>query len=124
MVSTMAGIRAVTAPHCAKRRTMANTSNPVARLSDIADGTTKRVVIDGEAVLLCRAEGTLYAIEDVCTHDGGELDQGTLEGCRIECPRHGAYFDVRTGAALTLPAVVPVQTFPVRIDGDDVYVDV
>ncbi len=102
---------------------MANTSNPIARLSDITDGTTKRVVIDGEAVLLCKAEGVLYAIEDVCTHDGGELEQGTLEGCRIECPRHGAYFDVRTGEALTLPAVVPVQTFAVRIDGDDVFVD-
>lgn len=102
---------------------MAGTSKPVARFSDIADGTTKRIVFDGEGVLLCKCDGALYAIEDVCTHDGGELDQGTLEGCRIECPRHGAYFDVRTGEALTLPAVVPVRTFAVRIDGDDVYVE-
>ncbi|MDQ2908612.1 MAG: non-heme iron oxygenase ferredoxin subunit [Candidatus Eremiobacteraeota bacterium] len=102
---------------------MAETSKPVARVSDIPDGTTKRIEIDGEAVLLCKTDGALYAIEDVCTHDGGELEQGTLEGCRIECPRHGAYFDIRTGEALTLPAVVPVRTFPVRIAGDDVYVD-
>jgi 3-phenylpropionate/trans-cinnamate dioxygenase ferredoxin subunit len=102
---------------------MAGTSKPVARFSDIADGTTKRIVLDGEAVLLCKCDGALFAIEDVCTHDGGELDQGTLEGCRVECPRHGAYFDVRTGEALTLPAVVPVRTFAVRIDGDDVYVE-
>lgn len=108
----------------AKRYAMADGSKPIARVSDIADGTTKRVMTGGEAVLLCKCEGTLYAIEDVCTHDGGELEQGTLEGCRIECPRHGAYFDVRTGEALTLPAVVPVRTFPVRIEGDDVYVDV
>ncbi len=102
---------------------MAESSQPVARSSQIADGTTKRVEVDGQAVLLCKAEGRLYAIEDVCTHDGGELEQGTLEGCRIECPRHGAYFDVRTGAALTLPATEPVRTFPVRLEGDDIYVE-
>jgi len=73
--------------------------------------------------LLCNVAGTLYAIEDVCTHDGGELDQGELDGCRIMCPRHGAYFDVTTGAALTLPAIVPVETFPVRVEVDDVYVE-
>ncbi len=75
-------------------------------------------------MLLCNVDGALYAIEDVCTHDGGELDQGELDGCRIECPRHGAYFDVTTGAALTLPAILPVATFPVRVEGDDVFVDV
>ena len=73
--------------------------------------------------MLCNVAGTLYAIEAVCTHDGGELDQGELDGCRIMCPRHGAYFDVTTGAALTLPAIVPVETFPVRVEGDDVYVE-
>lgn len=102
---------------------MADASNPVAHASEITEGKTKRVEVGGEAVLLCKAEGKIYAIEDVCTHDGGELEQGTLEGCRIECPRHGAQFDVRTGEALTLPAVVPVRTFAVRTNGDDLYVD-
>jgi 3-phenylpropionate/trans-cinnamate dioxygenase ferredoxin subunit len=74
-------------------------------------------------ILLCNAGGQIYAIEDVCTHDGGPLDQGELEGECIVCPRHGATFDVRTGDALTLPAVVPVMTFPVSIEGDDVFVD-
>lgn len=96
----------------------------MARASDIALGATKRVVVDGVEVLLCNVDGNFYAIEDVCTHDGGALDQGELEGERIRCPRHGAYFDVRTGDALTLPAIVPVQTYSVRVDGDDVYVDV
>jgi 3-phenylpropionate/trans-cinnamate dioxygenase ferredoxin subunit len=81
------------------------------------------VTVDGTAVLLCNVGGTLYAIEDVCTHDGGELDQGELEGERIMCPRHGAYFDVKTGAALTLPAILPVRTFGVRVEGDDVYLE-
>ena len=74
--------------------------------------------------MLCNVAGTLYAIEDVCTHDGGELDQGELEGCRIMCPRHGAYFDVTTGAALTLPAILPVETFPVRVEAGEIFIEV
>lgn len=97
-------------------------SLPVAKKSEIAPGTTRRVVVDGTEVLLCNVEGEIYAIEDVCTHDGGELDQGELEGCRIMCPRHGAYFDVKTGAALTLPAILPVPTYEVRVEGDDIFV--
>ena len=73
-------------------------------------------------MLLCNVGGTFYAIEDVCSHDGGELDQGELEDCRIACPRHGAYFDVTTGAALTLPAVLPIRTFEVEVRGEDVNV--
>jgi 3-phenylpropionate/trans-cinnamate dioxygenase ferredoxin subunit len=97
--------------------------HPVASASSIAPGTTKRVVVDNVEVLLCNVEGTLYAVEDVCTHDGGPLDQGELSGCQIMCPRHGALFDVTTGAALTLPAVIALPTYPVRIEGDDVYVE-
>jgi 3-phenylpropionate/trans-cinnamate dioxygenase ferredoxin component len=96
----------------------------VAKVSEIAPGTTRRVFVDKTGVLLCNAEGSIYAIEDVCTHDGGPLDQGELEGECIVCPRHGATFDVRTGDALTLPAVLPVMTFPVEIKGDDIYVEV
>ncbi|HET9097185.1 MAG TPA: non-heme iron oxygenase ferredoxin subunit [Candidatus Baltobacteraceae bacterium] len=96
---------------------------PVAKTTDIAPGRTLRVVVDGTEVLLCNVDGTLYAIEDVCTHDGAPLDQGELEACRIVCPRHGAEFDVRTGEVLKLPAVMPLPTYSVRIEGDDVYVD-
>ncbi|HTW86174.1 MAG TPA: non-heme iron oxygenase ferredoxin subunit [Candidatus Sulfotelmatobacter sp.] len=95
----------------------------VASASSIAPGTTKRVEVAGVEILLCNVDGSIYAVEDVCTHDGGPLDQGTLEGCRVMCPRHGALFDVTTGAALTLPAVIPLPTYPVRVEGDDVYVD-
>ena len=61
-------------------------------------------------------EGKFYAIEDVCTHDGGILTGGPISGCIITCPRHGATFDIRTGAALTAPAYEPTATFPVRIE--------
>jgi 3-phenylpropionate/trans-cinnamate dioxygenase ferredoxin subunit len=93
------------------------------KTSEIAPGATRRVVVDGNDVLLCNVGGEIYAVEDVCTHDGGALDQGELEECRIMCPRHGAYFDVKTGAALTLPAIIPLKTYPVRIEGDEIVVE-
>jgi 3-phenylpropionate/trans-cinnamate dioxygenase ferredoxin subunit len=96
----------------------------VAKLSEIAPGTTRRIVLNSVEILLCNVDGKIYAIEDVCTHDGGPLDQGTLEGECVVCPRHGATFDVRTGDALTLPAVIPLMTFDVTVQGDDVFVDV
>ena len=95
----------------------------VAKTGDVAPGTTRQVFADGLELLLCNVDGTIYAIEDVCTHDGGPLDQGTLEDETVVCPRHGATFDVRTGDALTLPAVIPLMTYPVTIEGDDVYVE-
>jgi 3-phenylpropionate/trans-cinnamate dioxygenase ferredoxin component len=97
---------------------------PVAKRDEIPPGTAKKVEVDGVEVLLCNCNGTIYAIEDVCTHDGGPLDQGELFDCKIMCPRHGALFDVATGAALTLPAVVALPTYAVRLEGDDVFVDV
>jgi 3-phenylpropionate/trans-cinnamate dioxygenase ferredoxin component len=97
--------------------------HPIAKRTDIPPGTAKRVEVDGVEVLLCNVDGELYAVEDVCTHDGGPLDQGVLEGCVIECPRHGATFDVRTGAALSLPAIEPLPTYRVRVEGDDVFIE-
>jgi 3-phenylpropionate/trans-cinnamate dioxygenase ferredoxin component len=94
----------------------------IARRSDIPPGSTQRVVIEGQEILVCNVDGDFFAIEDVCTHDGGPLDQGELEGECIVCPRHGATFDVRTGEALTLPAVIPLPIFATEVDGDDVYV--
>jgi 3-phenylpropionate/trans-cinnamate dioxygenase ferredoxin subunit len=96
----------------------------VAKRNEIPPGSTKRVVVDGTPLLICNVDGDFYAIEDVCTHDGGPLDQGELEGNRIMCPRHGALFDVTSGAALTLPAVIPLETYPVSTEGDDVLVEV
>ena len=101
---------------------MPTPQTPIALRSAIAAGTTKRVSLGDDAILLCNIDGEIFAIEDVCTHDGGELDAGDLEGCRVTCPRHGATFDVRTGAA-TFPAILPVRTYAVRIVGDDIFID-
>jgi 3-phenylpropionate/trans-cinnamate dioxygenase ferredoxin subunit len=95
-----------------------------ARTSDIPPGTVKACQVNGKGVVVCNVDGTFYAIEDVCTHDGGELGEGYLEGDEIECPRHGARFDVKTGKALTLPAVVPIESFPVQVDGDEIKVGI
>ncbi|MDE2572321.1 MAG: non-heme iron oxygenase ferredoxin subunit [bacterium] len=95
----------------------------VAKVSEVALGTTKQVIVDGTEVLLCNVAGKIYAIDDVCTHDGGPLEQGLLDGCEIECPRHGARFDVRTGEVIALPAVVPVASYAVTLEGDQIYVD-
>lgn len=95
---------------------------PVARVADVVRGSTHRVVVDGLEILLCNVGGRIYAIEDMCTHEGTPLDGGQLEDVRITCPLHGAVFDVTTGAVLALPAIVPLRTFPVEIENGEVYV--
>ena len=96
----------------------------VAMKGDVPVGEARVFAVNGKHIALCNVDGTLYAIDDVCTHDGGPLGEGYLEGEQIECPRHGARFDVKTGRALTLPAVMPVSSYPVQVDGDDVRVQV
>lgn len=77
---------------------------------------------DGDtAIVVFNIDGELYAVEDVCTHDGGELAGGTLDGFEVECPRHGARFDLRTGAALCPPAYEPIARFPVKVENDAIY---
>ena len=94
----------------------------VAAAGEIAPGTCKVADVDGAAVAVFNINGEYFAIEDVCTHDGGELAGGILEGDRIICPRHGARFCVRTGAALSAPAYEPTAKFPVRIENGAVQV--
>jgi 3-phenylpropionate/trans-cinnamate dioxygenase ferredoxin subunit len=93
-------------------------------LDQIPAGRVKLVLYEPEElrIAICNVDGSYYAIEDVCTHDGGPLDQGDLEDDEIECPRHGARFNVRTGEATLMPAVMPVRTFPIKIEGDRVLV--
>lgn len=93
-------------------------------ISDLPAGRVMLVHYEPEDLRLavCNVDGQFFAIEDVCTHDGGSLDQGDLEGEEIECPRHGARFNVRTGDATLMPAVMPVRTFPVKIEGQRLLV--
>lgn len=96
----------------------------VARVDEVPEGKVKVVEADGLRIALCNYGGTIYAIDDVCTHDRGPLGQGELIGNEIECPRHGARFNITTGTATRLPAVRPVRTYPVRVDGNQILVEV
>lgn len=96
----------------------------VATTDELAPGERMVVEVDGVYVALFNVGGQLYAIEDVCTHDDGPLAEGELDGYTIECPRHGAQFDIRDGRVLRLPAVAPVPWYEVRVEGDDVLVKV
>jgi 3-phenylpropionate/trans-cinnamate dioxygenase ferredoxin subunit len=88
---------------------------------EMAPGEFRVVEADGTMIAVFNIDGHHYAIEDVCTHDGGELAGGPVHGFEIECPRHGARFDVRTGAVCAPPAQSPTASFPVRVDDDGVW---
>ncbi len=94
----------------------------VATVADIPESGKLCVELNERYLLIVRVEGEYYCLDDVCTHDGGELGAGELHGFCIACPRHGAQFDVRTGAALTMPATEPTASHAVRIDGDRILV--
>ena len=94
-----------------------------AKVSEVPLGRLHVVEIGDEEVALCNVDGEIYAVANVCTHDDGPLGAGYLLGDEIECPRHGARFNVRTGAVKTLPAIVPIPTYDVKIDGDDILVN-
>ena len=81
------------------------------------------VACGDRSLALSNIDGELHAIDNLCTHDDGPLGEGRLQRGRIICPRHGAAFDAKTGAALTLPAVKGVSAYAVSIDGDDVFVE-
>ena len=95
---------------------------PVAKVAEISDPGRKIVEVDNQLVVVIHAAGAFYAIDDVCTHDGGPLGEGALEGFTIACPRHGAKFDIRDGRALTMPATKATGVHEIKIEGDDVLV--
>ena len=95
----------------------------VAQITDVKEGTAKVFTVGEVRIALCNVEEKFYAIADICTHDGGPLGEGELDDCQIECPRHGARFDVRTGKALCLPAVINVPTYPVEVRDSEVFVN-
>ena len=96
----------------------------VANVSEIPAGQFKPFTVGGKRLLICHTPQGFYAVDDTCTHDDGPLSDGLLDGTAIECPRHGARFDVTTGKVLCLPAAVGIRSYPVRVEGTDVKVSV
>jgi len=96
-----------------------------AALAELKAGAPKLIDANGIRIAVIKVEGPeagIYAIEDVCTHDDGPVAEGPIEGGVIECPRHGAKFDIKTGAVLCMPAVTPIRTFPARVNGQNIEI--
>lgn len=98
--------------------------SPVAKTSEIPDPGSLLVEVDERLIVLIRAAGHFYALEDICTHDGGPLSDGPVDaaGGTIACPRHGAKFDIKTGEAVTMPATKATVSHEVKVEGEQVFV--
>ena len=98
----------------------------VARLEEFGPGSAKIVTLGWTSIGVYNCSGSLYALEDRCSHDDGPLAEGEFDPatCTVECPRHGSLFDLSTGRPKTLPAFTPVQTFPIAIEGDTITLEV
>jgi nitrite reductase/ring-hydroxylating ferredoxin subunit len=94
----------------------------VAETKVIQSTKMKAVEVAGENVCLINVEGKYYAIDNVCTHEGGPLAEGTLEGYEVECPWHGSKFDIRTGKVTRPPANEPESTYEVKVEGNDILI--
>lgn len=103
---------------------MAGKKIAVTRTEELQDGRARVFEVEGVRIALCKVGATLYAIEDICSHDEGPLGEGRMDGHAIECPRHGARFDVRDGSVLRMPAAFPIRTFPVHEENGEVYVEI
>lgn len=95
----------------------------VATAAEIAEDAMIGVLVEGEDVAIYNLDGVYHATENICTHAMARLSDGYLEGGTIECPLHAGLFDIRTGCALAPPASIPLRVFPVRLDGDDILID-
>ena len=93
-------------------------------LADLPEGEAKTFVVDGVELAAARSGAKVFVVENRCSHDDGPLGEGRLVGGEIECPRHGARFDLASGRATRMPAVAPIATYTARIEGKDVLVEI
>ncbi|MGE0386100.1 MAG: non-heme iron oxygenase ferredoxin subunit [Gammaproteobacteria bacterium] len=94
----------------------------VAAEADFVPGSRRVVHAQDTAIAVFNVGGHIYAVEDICTHDAAPIAEGMIDGTDILCPRHGARFCLRTGAALTPPAYEPIACFPVKVDSGRILV--
>lgn len=95
----------------------------VATKAELPNGTRKLLEVDGKPLAVFNIAGAYYCIADVCSHDDGPVAEGELVNAHeIECPRHGARFDVRTGKVLSFPAIVNIPAYPVKVEGENILI--
>lgn len=94
----------------------------VASLGELPPGSVLGLEIGDDAICLANADGAIYAIRDNCTHQDYPMHEATIEGGEIECAWHGARFDLASGRATRLPALKPIRTYEVKVEGDDIFV--
>ena len=100
------------------------TFTKVGKASEIEKGAAALYKLGDREIAVFNVDGELYALDDYCSHEEGSLSEGYMEACEIECPVHGARFDLRTGEVKGDPAVLPVDSFPLRVVDDDIELDV
>ncbi len=98
----------------------------IATVPDVPENEARAFEYQGQRIAIYHIGDAFYATTDICTHAYAELSEGYLDGddCTIECPLHGSRFDIRTGAVLSLPAYEPIATYPVRVEGQDILVEI
>lgn len=96
----------------------------VATVDEMADQPARCIVVEGEKVALFKSDDAVCAVSDTCTHRGGPLSEGDVEGTEVTCPWHGAKFDLRTGAVLAPPAQTAIRSYHVRVTGQDIEIEI
>lgn len=96
----------------------------VAKTDEIALGQSKMLEVNGKKIAIFNVAGSFHAIDDTCSHRGGSLSQGMIEGEKVTCPWHGAVFDIRSGEVLGPPAPTGVARYNVRVDGVQIEVEI
>jgi 3-phenylpropionate/trans-cinnamate dioxygenase ferredoxin subunit len=93
-------------------------------VDEIEEDSSRSFEVGDRQIVVANYEGEFYAFDNVCTHDGGILGQGKIYDRQIECPRHGARFDIKTGEATQMPAVTEIETFELKVENDTIFVAV
>ena len=96
----------------------------IAPVSELPNGERLFVEVGDKPIVIFNVAGQLFAIGDVCTHDDGPLGDGDVEGFNVVCPRHGAEFDIRTGKAMAMPAVIDIPAYPVQVRDGNIFVGI
>lgn len=95
----------------------------IAKTDELPLGAMVHVVVEEEDIVICHTEDGYFAASDICTHASESLSTGRLDGNVVACPKHGGKFDVRTGAAVALPCVYALETYPVEVRGDEIWLN-